>query len=135
MIQEETILHLSEKAAIQGAITSAASCLYYGTNALARIPYFKDVRLCYVAFGVGAVTSLVNDYVHKFVKDEIHIKNKAQDQASLMLGAGLGAVMYHISLSVLNPALARDTGMYMNGAIGAGSELSGSFVYNLIRGN
>ena len=131
---EEGLLHLGEKALIQGAITSCATGLYYGMNALARIPYCGDCKLVYVAFGVGTVTSLVNDYVHKFVKDEIHIKKKAEDQASMMLGAGIGAVAYHISLSVLNPALARDTGMYMNGAIGAGSEIAGAFVYNLIRG-
>lgn len=131
---EETFLHLAEKALIQGAITSCATGLYYGTGAVARIPYIGDTRLLYVAFGVGGITSLVNDYVHKFVKDEVHIKKKAEDQASMLLGAGIGAVAYHISLSVLNPALARDTGMYMNGAIGAGSEIGGSFIYNLIRG-
>ena len=131
---EETFMHLAEKAVIQGAITSCATGLYYGTSALARVPLVGDTKLMYVAFGVGSITSLLNDYVHKFVKDEVHIKKKAEDQASMVLGAGIGAVAYHISLSVLNPALARDTGMYLNGAIGGGSELAGSFVYNLIRG-
>ena len=130
---DETFLNLLEKAAIQGLVTGGATGLYYGTNAIANIPYFNDVKLCYVAFGVGAFTSLANDYVHKFVKDEIHVKHKAEDQASLILGAGVGAALYHLSLSVLNPALARDTGLYMNAAIGGGSEVAGSFLYNLIR--
>ena len=132
-MSEETALHLLEKAAIQGAVTGCATALYYGTNAIATIPFVEEIKLIYVAFGVGAITSLANDYVHKFVKDDIQIKHKASDQASMLLGAGLGAGIYHLSLSALNPALSRDTGLYMNAAIGGGSEVAGSFIYNLIR--
>lgn len=123
-----------EKSIIQGLTTGIVTGCYYGTNALARVPVVGSMRLIYVTAIVGGVTSLLNDYVHNFVKDEVHISKKAEDEASLVLGAGLGAVMYNFSLSAINPSLARDTGIWLNSAIGAGSELAGSFVYNLMRG-
>ena len=127
-------MYVVEKALIQGAITSCATGLYYGMNALANVPYVGNTKLAYVAFAVGGVTSLANDAVHKLVKDEVHIAKKAEDQASVVLGAGVGAIMYHFALCAINPALGRDTGLAMNAAIGGGSEIAGSFVYNLIRG-
>ena len=127
-------MHVVEKAAVQAIITGGATGLYYGMNALARVPYFGDTKLMYVATVVGGVTSLANDLIHKFVKEEVHIARKAEDQASMVIGAGVGAAMYHLALTGLNPALAGDTGLLMNACIGGGSEIGGSFVYNLIRG-
>ena len=98
-------MYTLEKAAIQGAVTGAATCLYYGMNALGRVPYFGDVKLCYIAAGVGAGTSLINDVIHNFVKEEVHISKKAEDEASMVIGAGAGAAIYHLSLSALNPNL------------------------------
>ena len=134
MLLSDQTLYVAEKALIQGAVTGCATGLYYGINALANVPYIGNCKLAYVAFAVGGITSLANDAVHKFVKDEVHIAKKAEDQASMVLGAGIGAVMYHFALSAINPSLARDTGMYMNAAIGGGSEVAGSFLYNLVRG-
>ena len=127
-------MNVLEKAAIQALITGGATGLYYGMNAMARIPYLGDTKLMYVATGVGGVTSLINDLVHKFVKEEVHIARKAEDQASMVIGTGVGAAMYHLSLSIINPSLANDTGLLMNACIGGGSEIAGSFVYNLIKG-
>ena len=134
MLLSDQTLQVAEKSLIQGVITGCATGLYYGMGALANIPIVGNTKLIYVAFGVGGVTSLANDAIHKFVKDEVHIAQKAEDQASMVLGAGIGAIVYHFALSALNPALARDTGMMMNACIGGGSEIGGSFVYNLIRG-
>lgn len=127
-------MNVVEKAAIQSLITGGATGLYYGMNAIARIPFVGKTKLIYVATAVGGLTSLANDLVHRFVKDEVHITRKAEDQASLVIGAGVGAAIYHLSLAAINPSLAYDTGMLMNGCIGGGSEIAGAFVYNLIRG-
>jgi hypothetical protein len=127
-------MQVVEKAALQAVITGGVTALYYGMSAVARVPYCGDCKLMYVATVVGGVTSLVNDLIHQFVKEEVHIARKAEDQASLLIGAGVGAAIYHLSLTAINPALARDTGLLMNASIGGGSEIAGSFVYNLIRG-
>ena len=123
-----------EKSIIQGLTTGLATGCYYGTGALAQVPVLGQTKLIYVAAVVGGAASLLNDAVHNFVKEEIHISKKAEDETSMVLGAGIGAIMYNFSLSAINPTLARDTGIWLNSAIGAGSELAGSFVYNLVRG-
>ena len=130
----DTPFHVFEKALIQGAVTGGMTGLYYGIRAIARVPYFGDVKLMYVATVIGGLTSVANDYIHKFVKDEVHIARKAEDQASMVIGTGVGAAMYHLSLTAINPSLARDTGLLMNACVGGGSEIAGSFIYNLIRG-
>lgn len=127
----DSYLHPIEKATIQAGVTGLATCLYYGTYARATIPYIGTTRLCYVAAGVGAVTSVINDVVHKYVKEEVPIRKKAEDYASIGLGVGIGAVMYNYSLCLVNPNLCRDTGIIANSIIGGGSEFGGSFLYNL----
>ena len=123
-----------EKSAIQGAVTALATGLYYGMDQRANIPLVGTTNLTYIAFGVGAVASIVNDIVHKFVFEEIHVSKKAEDQASMVLAAGLGAVIYNYSLCAINPNLCRDTGIVTNSFIGGGSEIAGSLIYNLLKG-
>lgn len=129
------LLHPLEKSAIQGLTTGLFTCVYYGSYAQARIPYIGQTRLCYIGAGIGAITSLLNDLVHKFVKEEIPIREKANDEMSVALGVGVGAVMYNYILFLANPNLARDTGIVANSLIGGGSEFAGSFLYNLFLGD
>ena len=128
-------LHPLEKSLIQGATTGLITCAYFGANALANVPYFNNVRLCYVAGIVGAGTSIINDIVHDFVKAEVPIRKKANDQMSMLLGVGVGAVVYNYGLALVNPNLARDTGFITNSIIGGVSEFSGSFLYNVFVGD
>ena len=128
-------LHPLEKSVIQGATTGLATCLYYGSNAQATIPIVGQTNLCYIGAGVGLLSSLVNDGVHKFVKQEIPIREKANDQMSTALGVGVGALMYNYILFLANPNLARDTGIVANSVIGGGGEFAGSFLYNLFLGD
>ena len=127
----DSYLHPIEKAVIQGGITGLATCVYYGYNAQASVPYLGQTNLCYVAGGVGALTSVINDVIHKFVKEEVPIRKKAEDYTSIGLGVGVGAVMYNYALCLVNPNLCRDTGIITNSIIGGGSEFAGSFLYNL----
>ena len=123
-------MHPIEKSAIQGVVTGIATCAWYGTGAQARI-FGKQTKLCYIGAVAGAVTSILNDVVHSFVKEEIPVRKKAEDQLSIGIGVGTGAVMYNFVLLLANPNLARDTGVLTNAVVGGGSEFVGSFLYNL----
>ena len=123
-------IHPLEKSVIQGAVTGLATCIYYGSAAQARALGMKT-RLCYVGAGVGAVTSLINDFVHSYVKEEVPVRKKAEDQLSMGVGVGVGALVYNYMLFLVNPNLARDTGIVANSIIGGSSEFAGSFLYNL----
>ena len=131
----DTYLHPLEKSAIQGAVTGLATAVYYGMDAQAVISYIGQTRLAYIGAGVGLATSLLNDGVHKFVKEEIPIRQKANDQMSVAVGVGVGALMYNYLLFLANPNLARDTGIIANSIIGGGSEFAGSFLYNMFLGD
>ena len=123
-----------EKAVLQGGFTCLATCLYFGTTPVAVLPYVGDVKLCYVAGGVGGLASIVNDLIHNYVLEEIPISKKAEEEMAMVVAVGSGALVYHFGLGILNPKLAADTGLIANSCIGGGSELASSFVYNLIRG-
>lgn len=127
-------LDMIEKAVLQGAVTGVATGVYFGVDQLAQVPYVGETKMCYVAVGVGAVASVLNDLVHSYVLDEIPINKKAEEEAALVVGAGTGALMYHFGLSAINPKLAADAGLVANCVIGGGSELGSSFLYNLFRG-
>ena len=128
------MMEMLEKAAIQAGVTCLATCVYFGTEPLAVIPYIGDVKMCYVAAAMGGAASLGNDLIHQYVLDEIPINKKAEEEMAMIVGVASGALLYHYGLGLLNPKLAADTGIIANSCIGGGSELASSFVYNLIRG-
>ena len=128
-------LHPLEKAIIQGATTGIFTCIYYGSDARAVIPYIGATNLCYVGAGVGAISSIINDVAHSYIKEEIPIREKANDQMSVAVGVGIGALVYNYVLFLANPNLARDTGIIANSVIGGGGEFAGSFLYNLFLGD
>ena len=124
-------LHPIEKSLINAGITGLVTCMYYGYYQRAQVPYIGPAKLCYVAGAVGGITSIANDLMHTFVKEEVPIRKKAEDQASVVLGAGVGAVMYNYTMCLVNPSLCEDTGIITNSIIGGGSEIASSFLYNL----
>ena len=85
-----------------------------------------------VAFAGGALASLASDAVHSFVKDEIHLKQKAQDEASLFLGTVLSGLFYYGSFYLTGPDLASQLGYFKCFAVGAGSEIAASFLANVL---
>lgn len=128
------MMHLVEKALMQSVVTGGATCLYFGMEQLAQVPYIGETKLCYVGAGVGLLASIANDMIHSFVLEEIPINKKAEEEAAMVVAVGTGALVYHFGLSLVNPALAADTGLVANCVIGGGSELASSFAYNLLRG-
>lgn len=123
------------KALIHGATSSAGTVFLVGMNTYARLPYFGQgvsAPLWAVAFAGGVIASLASDAVHNYVKDEIHIKQKAQDEASLFLGAVLSGLFFYGSFYITGPDLANDIGYVKSFAVGAGSEIAASFIANMI---
>ena len=132
-------MNVLEKAAISTVITGAASVLTTGARWKVPCSMFGLMRgqTCplYVFAGLsGAIASLVNDGIHYLVKNEIHISKKAQDDASLYLGAVIGALSYYGTVYVLNPYLARDIGTWTLVATGMAAETASNFAFDLING-
>ena len=132
-------MSIIQKAAISTVVTGAASMITTGSRWSVPCPSFfgliKRGQTCplYVFAGLsGAIASLVNDGVHYLVKNEVHIDKKAQDDASLYLGAIVGAVSYWGVVYALNPYLARDIGTWTLLATGAGAESASNFLFDMM---
>ena len=128
-----------QKAAINTVITGAASMITTGSRWSVPCPsmfgLMKQGQTCplYVFAGLsGAVASLVNDGVHYLIRNEVHIDKKAQDDASLYLGAIAGAVSYWGVIYAVNPYLARDIGTWTLLATGAGAESLSNFLFDMM---
>ena len=131
----KTYLNVLEKAAISSAITGVASMLTTGAKLKTPIVFLRGNCPLFVFTGLaGAITSVLNDGIHYLIKNEVHISKKAQDEASLYLGALAGAGVYYLVIYAVNPYLARDMGYKTLLATGAVAEIGSSFTYDLIRG-
>ena len=126
-------MNVLEKAAITGVFTGLASTIT--TGSYFNVPFFGMSCPLYVFTAVaGAVSSVANDGIHYLIKKEIPINKKAQDEASLYLGAIIGAGAYYGVVSIFNQYLTRDIGTYTLLLTGAAAEVAGSLTYNMIKG-
>ena len=122
-----------EKSAITGVITGLASAVTTGYKL--RVPVMgRPVPLVVFTALAGAVSSVLIDCVHKLIKKEIPLNKKAQDEASLYLGAIIGACSYWGIITMYNGYLTRDMGTYTLLLTGAGAETAGSLAFNMLRG-
>ena len=92
-------LSILEKAAIGGCITSAASVITTGVKwkVPVPIPFTNTPQLLplWAIAGIsGVAASVLNDGAHYLIRNEIPISKKAQDDASLYLGALIGGFTY-----------------------------------------
>ena len=132
-------MSIIEKAAISSVVTGAASIVTTGAKWKVPCSIFGLMRgqtcpLYVFAALSGAIASMVNDGIHYLVKNEIHVSQKARDDASLYLGAVVGALSYYGTIYALNPYLARDIGTWTLVATGMGAETASNFIYDLIKG-
>lgn len=128
-------LNILEKAAISSIITGAASMITTGAKFRVPCVFMKGSCPLFVFTGLaGATTSVLNDGIHYLIKNEVHISKKAQDEASLYLGALAGAGVYYGVMYLVNPLLVRDMGYKTILATGAVAEIGSSMTYNLIKG-
>ena len=123
------------KALIHGGCSSAGTVFLCGTGLRSWIPMLGNgvsVPLWAIAFVSGAAAGSVSDAIHIFVKDEIHIKQKAQDEAAMFLGALVSGLLYYGTVYAVNSGLAGDIGYVKSFAVGAGAELAASFLSNML---
>ena len=121
------------KALVHGAVSSAATVYLTGAST-ARIDTLDGIMVPFwaVSFAGGVISSLASDAIHTIVKDEIHLKQKAEDEASLFLGALLSGLIYYGSFYLTGPDIANDIGYVKGIAIGAASEIAASFLGNML---
>lgn len=125
-----------EKAGLNGIAAGAGTLAIYGTSAKVYMPYFgSNVSLPAVAFGLGAVGSLLGDLAHKFIKDDVDISEKWKDRTSLLAGVGLNGALFTGLLYCYNQDVANDFGYATAFLVGAGSEFLGTASYNYLKEN
>ena len=123
-----------EKAGINGIVTGAATAALFGTKAKVVVPMTTRLIPLYCAtFLCGAVTSFATDGVHEFIKEEIPVSRKFNDQMSVISSTLLNGALFYGALRLYSPGVARDFGAIQAFAVGAGSEWVGSASYTQLK--
>lgn len=130
-------MDMLEKAALQGAITSGVSYICNPNIRAIGLPLISSRPIPFWAAmaGTGVVASLVADGVHYFIKEEIHLKNKALDEASMVVGSAISAGSLYAVIYALRPEAAATIGLGCIAASGAAAEIGASFLLNMIKGD
>ena len=130
-----SFIPMLEKAVAQGTIISAVSYFCYPRIRSIRVNFTRRPISAFALFAVmGAASSLVSDGIHTFVKEEIHINEKANDEASLLVGTCISAASLYCVMYLANPRLAAEYGYGCAIAAGAAGEFGASFLVNLFAG-
>ena len=124
-----------EKGALQAAATGVLTFAVASKTPYVVMPIVNMVVPVWV-FGAttGFAASLLNDVVHSYVKENIHLREKAQDEASMLIGAIVGAGTFLGVLGLMNTNYISELGLWSTLSIGSAGDLIGSFLYNQIRG-
>ena len=123
-----------EKAGINGVISGAAAAAIFGSNAKVVPPLINMTMplYCYIFLG-GAVSSLITDGLHTFLKDEIPISKKANDRTSVVAGLVINGLVFAGLLELVNGQVAADFGRMTALAVGAGSEFAAASAYTYLK--
>lgn len=123
-----------EKAGINGIITGAASVALFGASATVIPPMMNMTMPLYAyLFLGGAVSSLITDGFHLFLKDEIPVSKKANDQTSVIAGLAINAIVFAGLLEVADSNIAADFGRLTALAVGAGAEWAAASSYTYLK--
>jgi len=124
-----------EKSTMQAIATGGMARILLSETPQVLIP-FLDRTVPIWLFGgvVGFVASHINDIVHRITKSEVHIREKALDEASMLIGAIVGGGSFVGVLALMNTDYVTGFGLYQALGVGAAGELIGSFAFNLLRG-
>ena len=121
------------KSAIHSSLSALGTIYLFGMNARFEIPYVNTIAPLWSLGAVsGAVASLSSDYVHEFVKEEIPLKEKAQDEASLVISSLVSAGTFIAALHLSNQNMIADYGVASAVAVSVGAELLSSFAVNAL---
>ena len=124
------------KAVLQGALTSGGA-VYLFTNSRQSLNLQiqlvgVSIPLWVATFGIGVASSFVEDAVHLWVKSEIPLRNKAKDEASLLVGALSGGLMMNAGLYALNTRAPFEFGMMSAMMLGTSASLLSSYGNDII---
>ena len=125
------------KAVIQGILTSTVS-VYWVLNKGSRslyvnLPLIKRPIPISVFMGVlGAIASAGSDGIHTFIKKELPISAKTQEQSSMILGALLGGSIMTLGLYLTNGDAIKEYGLFNALLVGGASDILASWGTNMI---
>ena len=125
------------KAVIQGILTSTVSC-YWVLNKGSRSLYVnlplirKPIPISVFMAVLGAISSVGSDLVHTFIKKEVPISAKTQEQSSMILGALLGGGVMTLGLYLTNGDAIKEYGLLNALLVGGASDIASSFATNMI---
>ena len=125
------------KAVIQGILTSTVS-VYWVLNKGSRrlfvtLPLIKKPIPIAVFMGaLGAISSVGSDLLHTYVKKELPISAKTQEQSSMILGALLGGSVFTLGLYLTNGDAIREYGLLNSLLVGGASDIAASFGTNML---
>ena len=120
------------KAGIHSGL-SALGTMYLFGQARFELPFTRmPTPLWVLGAGAGLIASLASDYVHEFVKEEIPLKQKAQDEASLLIGSAISAGSFLLALHLVDSRMIHDYGLVSAVGVSVGSELASSFLVNAL---
>ena len=123
MWYENEWMHSIYKAVFQGTSTSILTGALYGFTNQIKIPGYGTYYLMGYTFAVGAVASVVCDVATKFIDEEMHIGQRAEDSTNLMISLTGSAIIYAMSMCAIEPVSAGQIGTGTNAAIGAAADL------------
>ena len=128
-------MHGLEKGLIHAAATGSAGGILYGFNTPTKVPYMRTtLPLFVVCAAAGFITSGATDLLHTYTMKHISINKKAEDEASLVLGAAASGLIFYSMLNILNPRFVSDYGKWYVLGTGAAADVVSSMAYNLVRG-
>ena len=129
----ETSIEWLVKAGIHAAFSALGTIYLFGTAPNFYLPITKtSTPLWMLGAASGIVASLASDYIHTFVKNEIPLKQKAQDEASLVIGAAVSAGAFLLALYCVDNRMVGDYGLTSAVAVSVGAELGSSFLINMM---
>ena len=124
-----------EKSLLQGIATGGMARILLSRTPMVVLPLFNRVVPIWLFGGIiGFVSSHINDGIHMLIKDDVHVRKKAEDEASMVLGAVVGGLSFLGVTALMSQRYVAGFGLYNCIGVGAAGEIVGSFAYNLLRG-
>ena len=121
--------------AISGAFAAGTAKVMFPGSVVLPVLSSSRLSVWQVAALLGVVTGAASTGLHYFVKEEIPLSEKANDMASVALGAVASGMFYTGGLYMLGGGqLVRGYGLVPAIATGAAMDYAASFLTNMLYG-